>query len=700
MIPKDYIEKVYAGLLGKVIGVRLGAPVEPSVWTYEKIKMVYGNITSYIKNYKNFAADDDLNGPIFFLRALYDDAKDRELEPQDVGRAWLNYTRDGIGMFWWGGYGRSTEHTAYMNLKNGISAPVSGSIKQNGHILAEQIGGQIFIDTWGLVWPNNIEKAAEYAGKAASVSHDRNGIFGARFIAACISKAFSTQNVFEIIKAGLSVIPDDCTYAKLVKSVLDFYNKHPEDFRECRDYLEQNWGYDKFPGVCHIIPNAGVCVLSLLYGKGDFARTIEIATMCGWDTDCNAGNVGTIIGVAQGLSGIKEHYRVPVNDLIIASSISGYLNIIDIPTLAKEVAILGYKLAKQDPPSELIESFVEGEIYFDFELPGSTHGFRLSDSVNYRLRHTNEIAYKGKGALEVLLDRVVSGQITKVYYKPFYRRFDFDDERYSPTFAPKAYPGQKVSMKLYLDQWSGREVAVIPYVRNTYTKEDIKLGYYVLNNNKWQDVEFVIPDVEGAMVDEVGIIVDNNSTIKDRLLGRLFIDEFRIKGKAKYTIDFSKQFEEFSCVTPFSHNRGAWFIEGNRMHCLCIDHCEAYTGNYFTRDIRIRALVNPQNGFSHNIAFRVQGAMRGYHVGFSGKNQVSLILNDFGFKPLLTVPYKWRHNKNYWFEVVVKGSCIVFYIDGKKILEYEDERYKYGMFGISSLDIGRAYWSQIEVEEL
>ena len=103
MIPKNYLEKVYAGFLGMNIGIRLGAPVEPTIWTYERIRDTYGNITGYVKEFKNFAADDDVNGPVYFLRALYDDAKDRELIPQDVAKAWLNYAREGVGMFWWGG---------------------------------------------------------------------------------------------------------------------------------------------------------------------------------------------------------------------------------------------------------------------------------------------------------------------------------------------------------------------------------------------------------------------------------------------------------------------------------------------------------------------------------------------------------------------------------------------------------------------
>ena len=80
----NYLEKVYAGFLGMNIGIRLGAPVEPTIWTYERIQKTYGEITGYVKDFKNFAADDDANGPVFFLRALMDDAIDRPLEPGHV----------------------------------------------------------------------------------------------------------------------------------------------------------------------------------------------------------------------------------------------------------------------------------------------------------------------------------------------------------------------------------------------------------------------------------------------------------------------------------------------------------------------------------------------------------------------------------------------------------------------------------------
>ena len=64
-----YIERIYAGWLAKIIGIRYGAPIEG--WTYEKIRDLFGErMPDYPADYRLFAADDDSNGPWFFLRAL------------------------------------------------------------------------------------------------------------------------------------------------------------------------------------------------------------------------------------------------------------------------------------------------------------------------------------------------------------------------------------------------------------------------------------------------------------------------------------------------------------------------------------------------------------------------------------------------------------------------------------------------------
>ena len=86
---QEYIEKIYAGWLAKIIGIRLGAVVEG--WTYEKIAQRYGEVTGYLEEYINFAADDDSNGPFFLVRALEEGKNFPKLEPQDVADALMNY---------------------------------------------------------------------------------------------------------------------------------------------------------------------------------------------------------------------------------------------------------------------------------------------------------------------------------------------------------------------------------------------------------------------------------------------------------------------------------------------------------------------------------------------------------------------------------------------------------------------------------
>lgn len=697
---QNYMEKVYAGFLGMNIGIRLGAPVEPTIWTYERIRKTYGEIRDYVKEYKNFAADDDVNGPVYFLRALIDDAADRPLEAQDVARAWLNYAREGVGMFWWGGYGVSTEHTAYLNLKNGIPAPQSGSIEQNGRILAEQIGGQIFIDTWGFVNPGNPRRAADYGEAAASVSHDGNGVYGARFMCAAIAKAFMTDNVEEIIQAGLDEIPKNCTYRDVADAVIQFHKEHPEDWRSCREYLEREWGYDRYPGVCHIIPNAGVCIMSLLYGEGRFDRTIEIATMAGWDTDCNTGNVGSIMGAACGLDGIPDHYRAPIGDWIACSGISGYLNNLDVPSYVREIAVLGYRLAGEEIPADLKESYRPDEIYFDFELPGSTHSLRLSNPFFCRARHSTDVAYKGNGSLCVLMDRMVRGDQCRIYYKPFYTREDFSDERYSPVFSPTVYSGQVMSMMIYMDQWNGNETpGAAPYIRTCCGKKLHLGGYVKLVQHQWVNVTFTLPDTEGDVIDEVGIVLEGYAPGKNKTLGNIYIDEFRIFGKANYSIDTGKQQKNFASVTPFSTDHGAWDLYGGTLNLMRNEPAFACTGNYYAKDYTISATVTPHHGTSHLIAGRVQGAKRGYMAGLGADNKVVIMKNNFGFTTLAEADFSWNQNQDYRLALSFSGSRISLCVDGTEVLAAADPDFTYGMIGCGSCETGRTSFGSFRFEE-
>ena len=227
-LDKKYQQKVYAGVLGKIIGVYLGRPFEQ--WSHELIMERLGQIEYYVNEKLDkplIVPDDDITGTFCFLRALSDYPDGFEITPKQIGQTWLNYIIERETILWWGGVGNSTEHTAFVNLKNGVSAPDSGSIKLNGKVIAEQIGAQIFIDGWAMVCPGDPEKAATLAGRAASVSHDGEAIYGAQMIAALESQAFTETNTGVLLEIGKRYIPNTSMIYRLVNDIQDWHVNEP-----------------------------------------------------------------------------------------------------------------------------------------------------------------------------------------------------------------------------------------------------------------------------------------------------------------------------------------------------------------------------------------------------------------------------------------------------------------------------------------
>lgn len=700
----EYIEKIYAGWLAKIIGIRLGAPIEG--WTHEQIKNVFGEIHSYPVDYGRFAADDDSNGPIFFIRALEDHGFD--LTPQAVGEALLNYAPFEHGFFWWGGYGISTEHTAYLNLRAGIPAPRSGSIEQNGKIVAEQIGGQIFIDSWGLVCPGNPDLAAKYAKMAASVTHDGEGIYGGVFIATCIAHSFEEKNMKAIIEKGLSYIPADCEYTRVVRAIMDYHNKNPKNWRECFKYVYANFGYDKYGGNCHIIPNSAVMVLALLYGEGAFDDTLNICNMCGWDTDCTVGNIATIMGVVCSLKGINyDKWRKPINDFLACSGVIGTLNIMDISFGAAYMAKLAYAIAGEELPGVWKNIIEERMDSCHFEFPGSTHAIevRREDGSNCEvtLRNTDEQAASGSHSLFVHAMPVQASQRVYVYKRTYLYPDDFDNNRYAPSFSPLLYPGQTVKGSVFVPE-TGSECVVRLYAKNATTGEILEGEPVRVEKEKWYSLSFTIPALEGGLIDEAGFAFDMDSTITHAVANlSCYIDDLYFEGKPDYSINCSELEEEFWTrfqreIRQFTKLKGLSFLEDDMLNLAGSDFAEMYTGHHNWNDYEAVFTIKPYTGEDHFVNVRVQGAIRSYAAGFSG-GKLCLKKNENGYHVLAETEFDWKLGQSYDIKVKADGNELTVYVDDMELLCYadEDSPYMSGAIGISVFNGSRCGYRKIKV---
>ena len=703
----DYLEKIYAGWLAKIIGIRLGAPIEG--WTYEKIRNIYGECNGYLVDYKkNFAADDDSNGPFFFLRAL-EDSGSIDLSARAVEDALLNYAPFEHGFFWWGGYGISTEHTAYLNLRSGIHAPQSGSIVQNGKAVAEQIGGQIFIDTWGLVTPGNPDLAARYAEKAASVTHGGNGVYGGIFVAACISYAFEERDIRQIIEKGLSYLPADCEYTRVARAVMAYHDAHPENWRDCFAYIHENFGYDRYPGSCHIIPNTTVMILSLLYGGGSFDDTLNICNMCGWDTDCNVGNVATIMGVISGLEGIDyQKWRLPINDLLICSSVVGSLNIMDIPYSASYIAKQAWAIAGAtlpEPWKDIIDNRMDS---CHFEYPGSVHAMRVRVEhtpyePEYNLRNTDEAANTGKRSLKVMVKPVQQGSRVYVYKRTYYFPKEFHNSRYDPCFSPLVYPGQTIHGSVMLPAFA--DGCTVRLYAHDATSGKVLEGEAVrLAKGAWMDLRFTIPHVDAGLIDEVGFAFDLHDDQNALMQLDCFIDDLYFDGSPSYTIDFAHCKQEkwnplHSEISQFTRLKGLLYLEDEMLHLSCHDFGEAYTGRYDWKDYTAAFVLTPLVGNWHMVNVRVQGAIRSYAAGFDAAGKLGIYKNKNGYRKLTEADFAWECGRQYALTVDVRGADISVSVDGRELLRYADGDHPYltGSIGMSVRDNSHCSYSSISV---
>ena len=697
------LEKLYAGLIGMDAGMRLGAPVENPFWTYERLQSYYGDIRGYLREQRYYTADDDVNGPLIFVRALADNAMPETLTSEAVGETWLNYTRRGMGMFWWGGEDVSTEHRAYMNLRRGVKAPRSGSIGENGKTAAEQIGGQIFVDTWGLICPGDPARASALAAAAASVSHDGSGVDGARFMAACIAAAYTASSLDEVLDTGLRFLPEKSDYRRVVETVRAFHRAHPAeaDFRACRAMIAREFREEAYPGGYHIVPNAGICILAMLYGKGDLGRSIEISVMCGYDTDCNASNIGTILGVLGGLDGVPERYRRPINDLVTLSSVSGYLNLVDLSDKAKELGALSCRMYGGALPNGVVCP-KPGELRLDFPFPGSTHGLELSDKAEHMLRIVSGKAHSGMYCAELMTDGKCAGPVD-LSFKAMLTRPDLHEERYDPVFAAKVSPGQRVSVWMRSEQIAPAAVTVTPFVRRAMTGERVCMPAAVLPEREWTEIAFTVPELCGDAVHDVGWTIAVQPDVAPWVMGRVYVDEITVTGAMDYTVDFSLQREEFSQLTPFSFNDCAGKREADAMRLTAealpyMSGAQAYTGNYYLRDTAVAASVTVETGGSGLVLLHGQGTRRYYALGFSAPGECAALRYEDGTViKLAAAPFAWQPGREYALRAEAKGDTLTLSVDGTPVLEAHDGRYSYGMSGLGFTGAGTALWRNLHI---
>ncbi len=298
-------DKIMGGWAGQVIGCTYGGPTEfqwngtmigdhvPIPWDENQMLWWYENAPGLY---------DDVYMDLTFVQVFEEHGLDAPAELHAKAFANAEYP------LW------HANQAARYNILNGIAPPASGHWKNNPH--ADDIDFQIEADFAGLMSPGMINAASKITDPIAHIMNYGDGWYGGVFVAAMYSQAFVSEDIHFIVRESLKAIPEQSRFYKTIADVIQWHQMYPEDWKWTWFEIQKKWtaekgcpdGFFKAFNIDASV-NAAYIVLGLLYGNGDYGKTIDISTRAGYDSDCNPSNAAGILGAMMGYSNIPDYWK-------------------------------------------------------------------------------------------------------------------------------------------------------------------------------------------------------------------------------------------------------------------------------------------------------------------------------------------------------------------------------------------------------
>ena len=288
-------DRIAGAMAGKIIGVQTGAPHE--FWHLASINEK--DFMADSLDFEGALAQDDIYTQLSFLGSL--DRCGLDAPADTLAR---DFAYAAFPLF-------HANLQARKNYMDGLRPPLTGAAVNNLH--ADDIDFQIDADFIGLMCPGMGAAAMDYCRRIGRIMNDGDGLYGGMFVAAMHSLAFFEDDMLTVVERALDNIPAASDYYKCVSAVVEQYRQEPSSWRDAWQLLHERWeGHMCTPNHPFNIDakmNGAYVAIALLYGAGDFCKTVEIAVRCGQDADCNASTAAAIWGTMHGYSAIPGQYK-------------------------------------------------------------------------------------------------------------------------------------------------------------------------------------------------------------------------------------------------------------------------------------------------------------------------------------------------------------------------------------------------------
>lgn len=295
-------DKIKGGWAGQTIGVTFGGPTEfgylgTFIQDYKRIDWHPGYVKETMSSNPNVY--DDIYMDLTFVDVMEKFGLDAPVD--SFANAFANAEYN----LW------HANQAARYNILHGVKDP--GHWLNNPH--ADDIDYQIEADYAGLMNPGMVNSASKISDKIGHIMNYGDGWYGGVYVGAMYSLAFVSDDINFIVTEALKTIPLESRFYQCIADVITWHEQYPDDWKQTWFELQQKHAEDIGcpEGVLHPLNidariNAAYIVLGLLYGQGDFTKTMEISTRAGQDSDCNPSSAGGILGTMLGYSNIPEYW--------------------------------------------------------------------------------------------------------------------------------------------------------------------------------------------------------------------------------------------------------------------------------------------------------------------------------------------------------------------------------------------------------
>ncbi len=298
-------DKIAGAWIGQIIGNIYGLPHEnkyinapgPENWPFG-----YNRNLDKLKLHNGAFSDDDTD--IEYMYLLQMEKYGYEPTYGQLKAAWTHHVRDRVWL----------ANRAALGLMNfGFTPPFTGKKEINPHWY--QIDPQLINEIWAYTAPGMVGYASAKSDWAGRITSDDWGVEPTIHYGAMYAAAFFENDIRKLIDIGLKELPANSRYAHTVREMILLHEQHPNNWKASWKVMAQQY-YLEEPDVTKTIWNAnlnGACaILAMLYGKGDFQKTLDLSCAMGFDADNQAATLAGLLGIVHGLKGIPKELYLPV----------------------------------------------------------------------------------------------------------------------------------------------------------------------------------------------------------------------------------------------------------------------------------------------------------------------------------------------------------------------------------------------------